>query len=185
MAEIKTADVYLKFSERVSALSRSGISWGTNNYPANSLYGWFGGTTSGYYSLPPYAAIEGPGGVLDADTMRATLHAYMKNYSRIRRTRIYIRQNRTGWSSGNGYRVIYDTTTIANLTAAQEINIPAQAAGTVDDGYAIDRAGADGFIERLRNAYYNYARVNTTHTLARDICHAQCHDSCHNSRGRR
>jgi hypothetical protein len=104
----------------VRNLANGGISWGTNNYPGGSAYGWFGGSTGGIGSLPPIS------GDIDASDVIAQFDSFLRLYSRIRRTRIRITRTRSNYSSGNGYPAIYDATAIAHLSDSYRINVPVQ-----------------------------------------------------------
>lgn len=185
MADIRTYDVYNRFRTRVRDLARSGLSWGTNNYPANALLSWFGGTTGGYYDMPTYAFLEGTDSEIDANTMRNAMLVFTRYYSRQRLARIIIRRNYTGYSSGNGYRVVYDTTALAHLTSADQLFLGQPPAGTVLAGQDIDQSDTYDYIERIRGEFNSFVRTGAAKTLSRDVCHTQCHSSCHNSRGRR
>lgn len=184
MADVKSLDAYYRFYNRVTLASTAGISWGTNNYPANSLVGWFGGTTAGSLGLPSVDAIEGPNDDLNAAALRTVFMQYANIYSRIRRTRVYITRSKSGYAN-NTASVLYDGTAIASLPAGDQFNLGALAAGGLNATLDVDQGQAYDYIERLRNLYIQRTRVSTLKTLSRQICHTQCHSSCHNSRGRR
>jgi len=167
---------------RIRDRCNSGISWGTNNYPANSDPGWFGGTTGGFgHTLSRGNFAAGEPNV--AQTV-AALRAFANNWGGVRLTRILIYRTKSGYSSGNGDILEYDGTAVAN-TAYGVGNFAASAAmSTMRDGVDMDLAGLQTALDDLWNTYVAYARNNTA-TLSRVICHTSCHSNCHCARGRR
>jgi hypothetical protein len=184
MADVKSLDVYNQFVGRVVGYTRSGISWGTNIYPANSLVSWFGGTTSGDLGVPSLAQLQVPSDELTAKTLRDVFMSYVNVYSRIRRTQIYITRSKSGYSN-NTATVIYNAIAIAHLPAGDYVPLASPAAGGLVNGLPVDQSQTYDYIERVRNLYAQSARVNTLRTFSRQVCHTQCHSNCHNSRGRR
>jgi len=124
MANLEADYVRSRFAARVRDYANSNISWGSNNYPTGSAPGWFGGTTAGMSGLPSISDIA-PTGDLDASQIRQTMNAWLRNYARIRRTRITTRRTRSGYSN-NSPRVIYNGVAIAHLSASREADIPTQ-----------------------------------------------------------
>jgi len=183
MADIRVYDVYNRFLTRVRELQRSGISWGTNNYPSGSLLGWFGGSTGGDYTMPSYASIRGTDGELDALRCRSSLIGVAQGYFNVRNTQITIYRTRSGYYN-NSKRLIYNVTAVAHLAPQYAADTGFPDITTVIAGNDVDQSDTYDFIESLRNNYLAFARGGAT-LLTRDVCHTRCHSRCHNSRGRR
>lgn len=155
----------------------SGISWGTNNYPANSNPGWFAGTNGGV----AFAAAAGhfQAGVPSPSQTVAALRAIANNFGGIRTTRIVIYMATDGAATP-----IYDGTAVANTIYgvgdfAAQANLSMVAQNTDMDLNVYNTA-----CNALWSAYVANCR-NQVLTLTNTICHTSCHTSCHSSRGRR
>lgn len=156
----------------------SGISWGTNNYPAHSNPSWFAGPTSG----PSAAWSNSSWGAKDKTNANDVIGAlkYVTNlFGGVRNTRIVI--YRSHYSAGA--TVVSDQTAVANVVA----HVPAFAnnvAMPFANGNEMNLADFNKACEDLYAAYVRSAR-STTLTLTNTICHTSCHSSCHSNRGRR
>lgn len=165
-------------NSRLRDRCNSGISWGSNNMPANALAGWFGGSSSGRnenLSRDSFSA-----GDTDASQAVARLRSFANAFAAIRRTRIVI--YRTHYQLGN--EVIYDDTAIAHTAysaGAFANNVPVSA---LRAGVEMDLGTLNASIDELYNAYVAACR-NTTLTLTNTVCHSSCHSNCHCARGRR
>ena len=125
MTDITGSYARSRFASRVRNLANSGISWGTNAYPGGSDPGWFGGSTGGIGSVPPFKS-----GLLDASEVISHYDSYLRLYSRIRRARIYITRARSNYGSYNGPQAIYNGTAIAHLNNNYRPPIAAQGSRT-------------------------------------------------------
>lgn len=158
--------------------ANSGISWGTNNYPAYSIPDWFAGTTAGSGA----AWSNDSWGDQDKTNATNVINAlkYVTNlFGSIRNTRIVI--YRSHYSLGQ--KVVSDQTAVANVVAyvpefANNVAMP------FANGNEMNLADFDKACEDLWVAYALSTRF-TTLTLTNTICHTSCHSSCHSNRGRR
>lgn len=155
---------------------KAGISWGTNNYPANSDPAWFAGTNAG-----PDAAFGGyqfSAGVANAQQAIDVLKYVSNLFASVRTTRIVIYMSH--FSLGQ--------TVVSDNTAVAWINAPAAFSNNVGmwfaSGYDMDLNAFNNSCEAIYSAYLSTCRYQTA-TYTRTICHTSCHSSCHSSRGRR
>lgn len=185
MANITKGDVYYKANVLIRDKCNSGISWGTNSYPANSLVGWFGGTTAGKTTTPSIAGSE-----VNAANIVAGLTAFAAAFSSIRRTRIVIYRSMNGYNPARGNvnswhawtETLYDGTAIANL--AYDTTGASPGSHVVTAGRVAVLGSVDAVCNNLYNDYVANSR-NVTATLTNTVCHYSCHSNCHDSRGRR
>lgn len=179
MTEVITRNrMAVEANSRIRDRCNSGISWGSNNYPANSLAGWFGGTTAGRSDT--LSAGHFQAGEPDASQAVDRLRSFANGFAAIRRTRIVI--YRTHYKAGN--QVIYDGTAVAHTAysvGAYANGVPVSA---LRAGVEMDINTLRTSIDELYNQYVASAR-NTTLTLTNTICHSSCHSNCHCARGRR
>lgn len=163
---------------RIRDRCNSGISWGTNNYPANSLVGWFAGTTAG---LPhALSAANFAAGIPNATQAKAVFRDFANLFGGIRNTRIVI--YRSHYQLGS--QVIYDGTAIAN-TNYKVGNFAAQSPmASLRDNVEMDLATLNVNLDELWNYYVANCR-SAAQTLTNTICHTSCHGNCHCARGRR
>ncbi|MCO6704828.1 hypothetical protein [Streptomyces sp. CHB9.2] len=184
MADIIRQGVADLFNGVVRANANAGISWGTNNYPAGALAGWFGGPTTGLATA--MAAGNIAAGNLSASNVASVLRNFTNQWAAIRRTRIVIYY---AWNSGEDYvnsgvNVQYDGTAVAYTaypagSPGNNAALPGLAAGA-NASYSNMQA----CVNNLWSSYYEMCR-NTTLTLTNTVCHTSCHDNCHCARGRR
>lgn len=174
MSDLKSNDIIQEFYRIVRNFSNSGISWGTNNYPANALSGWFGGTNAGHSVSTTTTAIKN-GDNINTAQATAILLSLTRELARIRRTRIVITKTGSG--------VIYDGTAIAHLTGSRAASVAAPTKAGFTGGDDATLAGMKNYIARLKSNLET-AR-NTTLRLDRTVCHTSCHSNCHKSRSRR
>lgn len=159
------------------------ISWGSNNFPAGGLAGWFGGTTAGVGGMDVNSFSNGNA---DAASLAAALRAFTNTFARIRRTRIVIYYaNNTGEDFVNAFNTVQSDVTAIAFTAysvgdiAAGVSLPGLSAGQNESYANLNQACAN-----LWTSYLNNCR-NTTLTLTNTVCHSSCHDNCHCARGRR
>lgn len=185
MADLTRADVIYKANVLIRDRCNSGISWGTNNYPAGSQPSWFGGTTAG-----KFPSIGLNSGAASSSQIVSTLQGFAGHFASIRRTRIVIYKNMNGYepkrpnvnSTHAWTSVIYDATAIAHLASDAAGATPGNHYVTANNhatGWSID-----DLCNKLYNSYVNNSRY-TTATLSNNVCHYNCHNNCHDSRHRR
>lgn len=170
--------VAIQANSRIRDRCNSGISWGTDNYPANSLAGWFGGTTAGLGESLSRDSFNA--GDTDASQVVDRLRSFANVFAAIRRTRIVI--YRTHYQLGN--EVIYDGTAVAHTAypvGAFADGVPVSA---VRNGVTMDLGALNESIDELYTAYASNCRT-TTLDLTHTVCHSSCHGNCHCARGRR
>lgn len=175
MTEVITRNrLALNANARIRDRCNSGISWGTNNYPANSLPGWFGGTTAGENNS--LSAGSFPAGTTDVSSVKSVFRSLANAFGNIRLTRIRIHR------SGQG--VIYDNTAVANT--AYDYGDFASGAGMaqINNGTDMNLTALNQALDELWNRYVATARSNAL-LLENTICHVSCHVNCHCARGRR
>lgn len=183
MANISPADVIWRFNTMVKDRANSGISWGTNNYPANSIYGWFGGDTGGVPNEPSYGQVGSPGPV-NAAKLRDAMLTNARLLARVKKMRIVIYRRYTRSGQSNSTETIYDGTAIAHAASQYAVEVATPATGGMLAGRQIRISDVDAYMIRLW-ANVLSARNRTT-TLTNTVCHNSCHNSCHSSgRGRR
>lgn len=179
MTEVLTRNrMATQANARIRDRCNSGITWGTNSYPANALVGWFGGTTAGITTS--MSRNNFTAGEPDPAQAAAALRTFANNFARIRRTRIVI--YRTHYQLGS--TVDYDGTAVAHTATSAGAfanNVPVSG---LRPGVEMDINTLNASIDELYNAYVASAR-NTTLTLTNTICHSSCHSNCHSARGRR
>ncbi len=155
---------------------KSGISWGTNNYPENSLVGWFAGTNAGPDAA--FAANQFDASATDATQAINVLKHVSNLFAGVRRTRIVI--YRTHYSLGS--------TVDSDQTAVAWVNSPVPFSAPVgmsfSNGANMDLNEFNNSCQALYNAYVAACR-NSLLTLTNTICHTSCHSNCHAARGRR
>ncbi|MCY1272365.1 hypothetical protein D9M68_17620 [compost metagenome] len=155
---------------------KAGISWGTNNYPANSDPAWFAGTNAGPDAS--YTAAQFEAGNPNAQQAIDVLKYVANFFGSIRTTRIVI--YRSHYSVGQ--------TLVSDQTAVAWINYPIAFSNNVAMGFAdgndMDLDVFNNACNALYNTYYANCRAQVA-TLTRTICHTSCHSSCHSNRGRR
>lgn len=183
MANVTKASVLERANAWLAGNGNAGISWGTNNYPAGALAGWFGGTTGGVAAM---AANSFSDGNANAASLAAALRAFTNTFAAIRLTRIVIYYaNNTGEDYVNAFNTVqYDGTAIAH-TAYSVGNIGAGVSlpGMVAN-QNLNYANLEASCSNLWSSYYNNCRTNAL-TLVNTVCHSSCHDNCHCARGRR
>lgn len=167
---------------RIRDRCNSGISWGTNNYPANSEPGWFGGTTGGRGDSLSRANFSA--GEPSVSQAVAALRNFANQFSAIRTVQILIYRSRSGYSSGNGNILEYNGTAVAHTAYSVGAFGNSPAMSLMREGVEMDLAALNTSIDELWTAYVSAAR-NTTLQLSRVICHTSCHSNCHCARGRR
>lgn len=190
MTNITTQRIIDRFQLRARDYARSGISWGTDAYPANSITSWFGGDIAGPTALPTSANLgeieDGKYTVENKDpvalTVKNSLQSFTEQYSQVQRVRILIYQTRSGYSN-NASNVLHDAYAVANLASTYR-NGNAISAGALLAGNEISWASADDFITRCRSRIWSQ-KYYTQRTLSNSVCHDSCHMSCHSNRGRR
>lgn len=155
----------------------SGISWGTNNYPANSIPGWFAGTTAGVDFTATVAHFQA--GKPSASQTVAVLRNIANVFGGVRTTRIVIYYNNNG-----NLQVQYDGTAVANtIYGVGDFASQANLGGLgVNTPLSLNMFNAACLA--LWNVYVANCR-NQVLTLTNTVCHTSCHVSCHSSRGRR
>ena len=163
---------------RIRDRCNSGISWGTNNYPANSLVAWFAGTTAG--QAHALSAGSFTAGMPNATQAKTALRNFANLFGGIRSTRILI--YRTHYTAGN--QLIYDGTAIANTNYKVGDFASSAPMTTLRDNVEMDLNTLNANLDELWNYYVTRCR-NTTQTLSNTICHTSCHGNCHCARGRR
>lgn len=183
MTDASKASAVALANSWLHANANSGISWGTDNYPAGSLAGWFGGGVAGVGGMDIGSFTSGNA---NAGSLAAALRAFTNTFARIRRVRIVIYYaNNSGEDFVNAFNTVqYDGTAFANT---------AYSAGDIAAGVSLPGLGANQNLSyanlnqacsNLWTSYYNNCR-NTTLTLTNTVCHSSCHDNCHCARGRR
>lgn len=174
--------IALQANARIRDRCNSGISWGTNNYPANSDPGWFGGTTAGHGGAMSRGSFSA--GEPSVSQAVAALRSFANQFSAIRTVQILIYRSRTGYSSGNGNILEYNGTAVANSAYSVGAYANSPVMSLMREGVEMDLGTLNTSIDELWSAYVSAAR-NTTLQLSRVICHTSCHSNCHCARGRR
>jgi len=165
-------------NSRIRDRCNSGISWGTNSYPANSLSWWFGGTTAGRGESLSRDSFNA--GDTDASQVVERLRSFANIFAAIRRTRIVI--YRTHHQLGS--EVIYDGTAVAHTAYSVGAFANGVPVSAVRNGVTMDLGMLNDSIDELYSAYVSNCR-NTTLDLTNTVCHSSCHSNCHTARGRR
>lgn len=152
------------------------VSWGTNNYPANSLPQWFQGPTNEI----GYLAAGNPGftGDVGAAKLRDTLINYSALFNRMCRKQIVIYYN-----NNEVYEVLANQTSIGNFAngVGQAAWLGSAPAPLTD----ISLAGLQNHINELYARWWNVAGAPVSEVLTNTVCHYSCHANCHDNRGRR
>ena len=176
-------DVTSRANTRIRDRANSGLSWGTNNYPAGSLVGWFGGTTAGLTAGMNAGGLSG--GTMSAANVIQRLREFTNTFARLRRMRITIAYgNNSGEDFVNSWDDIqYDGTAYGFSATAATPAGGGQAAISGIKG-ALRIADIDNTVNNMYNAYVTHNRNNTI-SLYNRVCHTSCHDNCHCARGRR
>lgn len=155
---------------------KSGISWGTNNYPAHSIVSWFAGTTAG--PSASFAADQFRADSTDA-TQAADVLRYVSNlFAGVRLTRIIIYRSHDSL----GATVVSDQTAVAWVKAPAYFSHNAPMSFSKGANMHLNKF--DQSCEALYNAYVAACRT-TPLKLTNTICHTSCHGNCHTARGRR
>lgn len=179
MADIITRNrLAFEANARIRNRCNSGISWGTNNYPAGSNTGWFAGDTNGrgeVLSLGNFTA--GQPGVAQA---KAVFRWFANVFGGIRLMRILI--YRSHYQVGT--ELIYDGTAVAHTIYGVGDFAANAPLSTLNPGYELDLSNVSASCDELWNYYYAYCRASAI-TVSNTICHTSCHSNCHCARGRR
>lgn len=179
MAEVITRNrVAVEANARIRNRCNSGISWGTNNYPAGSNPGWFAGDTNGRGEA--LAAGNFSAGVPGAANAKAVLRWFANIFGGIRAMRILI--YRTHYQLGN--QLIYDGTAVAHSIYGVGDFASAAPLAPLNKNIALDLSDLQASCDELWNYYVAYCR-NSAVTVSNVICHTSCHSNCHCARGRR
>lgn len=179
MTEVLTRNrVAAEGNARIRNRCNSGISWGTNAYPANSNPGWFAGSTAGRGEA--LAAGNFSGGTPSASQAKATLKWFANIFGAIRLTRILI--YRTHYQVGS--QLIYDGTAVAHTIYGVGDFAAAAPMASLRDDTDMDLGVVQASADELWNYYVAYCRSSPL-TLQNTICHTSCHSNCHCARGRR
>lgn len=189
MTDVTTQRIIDRFNARVRAYARSGITWGTNNYPANALESWFFGSNAGPSGSPTAASLGdntnskyGTGRNVVASTVKNNLQNLTQQYSSVQRVRILIYRTKTGYSN-NTKENIYDGTAVGHMASIYR-NTNNLNAGALVQGNELTWTSVYNFMETCRSRLVSQ-KSTTQRTLTRDVCHDSCHMSCHSNRGRR
>jgi hypothetical protein len=175
MTEILTRNrLAFECNVRIRDRINSGISWGTNNYPANSIPGWFANTNAGLAHT--LSAGNFTGGASHAQQAKDMFRYIAQSMSGIRLVRIQI--HRTGQG------LIQDDTAVANTIYGTGDFASAAHLGSMVNGATMHIWGVSNDLDDLYNRYHQTARVNPL-LLSNTICHVSCHVNCHCARGRR
>lgn len=174
--------IALNANSRIRDRCNSGISWGTNNYPANSDPAWFGGPTSGL--AVSMSRNDFSGGEPSVTQAVSALRTFANRFAAIRTIRILIYRSKSGYSSGNGNILEYDGTAVAHSAYSSGAHANSVALSAMREGVEMDLATLNSSLDELWNAYVAGAR-NTVLNRERVICHTSCHSNCHCARGRR
>lgn len=182
MTEILTRNrLAVAANSRIRDRCNSGISWGSNNYPANSLPGWFGGSSSGLNASLSAGSFQA--GEPDAAQTAARLRSFANQFAAIRLMRIVIYRSKSGYSN-NTADVIYDGTAVAHSAYSVGAFANTVAMSKLHAGVELDITDLNSSVDELWNAYVANARSSAL-TRTNTVCHSSCHSSCHASRGRR
>ena len=163
----------------------AGITWGTNNYPANAEPSWFAGPNTGINNTLTEAA-DTFNGAVTGKSLTDIINYFTGFFAAIRLMRIVIYYNTNGKLSA-----IYDGTTVANINPS--VVSGAMAAGVGDAappmltaGTIVDLSDFEGYCDRMYAKYASKCRAGSAPvTITKTVCHSSCHSSCHTSRGRR
>lgn len=193
MSNIATVDASNIINSLMQNRINPQISWGTNNMPANSLPGWFGGSTAGIGQMGTTneAVITGTVG---GPKVESGVNYITGLFAQINRKRIII------YFQGNGLRPAQ--TNVINTSPWTEVQYDGTAIGywntnlsvpnlgnRLGEGMPAGRPVTQGALVNYCNAKYNQwwgaAGGVVTGTLTNTVCHYSCHSNCHGSRGRR
>lgn len=181
MADMRAQDAIDRFNAVVANTANGGISWGNNNYPANSNPAWFEGSTAGVPDRPYAALLTAINNQPDAALLRDRFYEIAHRYCRVRLMRIVIYMN----GDGGGQSVLYDGTAKAHARVDQTVRpgFPGTAGG-VAQGNDATWSGLETWLASMRDSVWNAQQQVVTNSNT--VCHSSCHSSCHNSgRGRR
>ncbi|MNZ21805.1 hypothetical protein D3C78_388860 [compost metagenome] len=164
---------------RIRDRCNSGISWGTNNYPAYSNPGWFAGTTGGLGHTLSAGSFSA--GNPSASQAKAVFRYFANLFGGIKWVRILI--YRSHYSLGS--ELIYDGQAIANTIYGSADYGSAAPLASLRDDVEMNLDVLNANLDELWNYYVAYCRSGNTMNLQNTICHTSCHVNCHCSRGRR
>lgn len=182
----------------------SGISWGTNNYPADRApntplvnnSSWFAGPTTGQPHSLNVNEMTFAGGV-NAQSLLDTIHYFIGPFAAIRKARIFIghKANRTGGYSGGWTtfgplvtETLFDQTAVGNFNAAvtgYTGGITAGVTPTLSPATTVTEAGLRAYCTKMLAQYNALCRDAAAIQLSIVGCHSSCHRSCYASRSRR
>lgn len=175
MTEVITRNrLAANFNARIRDRCNSGISWGTNNYPANSIPSWFANTTAGLAHTLSAGSFNS--GAANAQQAKDVFRYVANFFGGIRLVRIQITL------SGQG--VIADDTAVANTVYDVGDFASGAPMAQLANGIDMDLNSLNANLDELYNRYVAFARSNPL-LLANTICHVSCHTNCHCARGRR
>lgn len=180
--EITRNRIAMSANSRIRDRCNSGISWGSNYYPANSDPAWFGGPTSGLAVSMTRADLNA--GEPSASQTITALRAFANRFAVIRTIRILIYRSKSGYSSGNGNILEYDGTAVAHSAYSSGAFANGVALSALRGGVEMNLTSLNNSLDQLWTAYVAGAR-NTVLNRERVICHTSCHSNCHCARGRR
>lgn len=177
--QIKRSRLAANANALIKNRCNSGISWGTNAYPAYSDPAWFADTTAGVNATFQTESFEG--GDADINNVINILKYVTGFFSAIRTTRIVIYMSHYSL----GQTVVSDQTAVANLIGYASTGNPAnEIVYPIGRGSEMDLDQFNAVCDAIWNKYVQMNR-NTVATLTNTICHTSCHTSCHTNRGRR
>lgn len=153
------------------------VQFGTNNMPANSLPGWFGGGTGDIgYIAQGHANVVGNAG---AQRLNDLVAYYTGLFARMCRKRMVIYYNNNGVMD-----VIGDTTGVGNFSSWPTWALTGLGTELVA-GRQINYNDIVNHLNRMYTQWWNNAGGPVVETLTNTVCHYSCHSNCHGNRGRR
>jgi hypothetical protein len=172
----------------------SGITWGTNNYPAGSNPGWFYWPNTGDPSrFDPITAMDGQN--VNAQGAMNSVTYFIGFLGGIVKTRIVIYKSANGHAGSNSWYAhtltVSDQTAVACLSVetvpglygAYPVTTPISPKILPNTGAAYSSFA--NFCTRQVDKFMNLTRNGAAWQLNNTICHSSCHSNCHGSRNRR